>query len=946
MARNIVNTISYIIRGENQLGPVTQGAVADLQEVEQQAQKTKGSFQQLAGAYNAMIVAKKAVGLISAMVKPAIDVQRATTHMAIATGMNADETDRMSRAAIAAQAVTPFTAVEAIKAGTSLKMVLQDVNATAAALTPTLELAAVYMDKDITRATKAASTIVKGFNVSAADLPKALDQWIVASRTAGIPINEMDKGLTDLSIAAQLSGSSFEEMMPIYGLAVSRFRNAARAGMGLRTAMAALVHPTKQQEEALARLNVELPKVGEKVDVQGVFLQLADSFEANKNNMVGFKGALAAAFGMRAIGPVVGALTALTSSGKSARDVLADFARPVSAVGGGLEAMKEADLKTLGRQLDVLSSNFLAMGAAIMQGVLPILTPVVAFFGKIVEGIRWVFTELGPFSWILRNSVGALAVGGGLYVVVLAGLAAIKGAIAMVSLAMGWLATQTGGATTSLLGFAAASQAVGVAGGGVAGGAAKAGLLARAGGWLKTGAGDIATAAAMGGGGVRGAASAVGMGGAALGGRIWGGIKGAGGLLLRGGRMLLSVAGKFIWVIGLIEGIYYAAKLATWAYDQYKEASKRFEYLQNRDAKIKEYEAKVNALNRAETERQIRAFEAARHAREVENINSWFYASKELNNAAFGLSQAKLEKTATLSRGAAGFFEGGMAKLPEQAQAKYSEYFDKLNLIFEKANKGELVSPGQVDEAQASLRMMATALSYTDIPAKDVAKNFKSLQEGLGGLRFGSKERHDVGVAMGIIKPQEEVAKQKKLADAHTAEAAAAMEASKKVTETWQEPLTKGGLPKELLGGPLAGMGTGPNFMKQLTNVSYDPNLQKTFERRADLGTALGGIGKRLSGITTEGVMSGIFGGDYFKLKQEPGTGAPLNKGGAPGVPAGTKPEDAMLTMMGNKGATLQALISKMPTADDIGKSVAKNVKPGEPQRPGGSGQAEPGSPP
>jgi hypothetical protein len=103
-----------------------------------------------------------------------------------------------------------------------------------------------------------------------------------------VQINEMDKGLKNLAAAAQISGSSFGEMMPVYAMALTSYRDAASASIALRTAMARMVDPKIQGQ--LERIGVTVQGAGgQMLPVQEVFLSLADAATKNKDNWMGFQ---------------------------------------------------------------------------------------------------------------------------------------------------------------------------------------------------------------------------------------------------------------------------------------------------------------------------------------------------------------------------------------------------------------------------------------------------------------------------------------------------------------------------------------------------------------------------------------------------------------------------------------------------------------------------------
>jgi TP901 family phage tail tape measure protein len=912
LARNITNTISYVIRGENQLTGATQSATSDLQALEDQAKKTKGSFKELAGAYNAMIVAKKAATFITGMIKPALEVEHANTRMAVAAGLNADETRRMSQAAIKAAGVTPFSPTEAIEGAKSLYMSLRNVGATTNALIPTMELASTYFDKDIGRTVKAASTILRSYNVSADDLPRALGQWVLSARAAGLELNQMDKGLINMASAAQLSGSTWDQILPVYALTVSRFRDAARAGTGLSSVMVSLLKPTKGSAAALQELGVNLatatnPKGG--VDLQEVFVQMANSFKVNEGNLTGFASAIARAFGQRAVKPVVALLQALTDGGKNARDVFDQFNFSSSETGNILQTMNEEGLKPLGAQLTVLTTNFYAMLAALMEGVVPILTPVIKGLAAMADWVRKAFTEMGTFSWFLRNTFGALAIGGGLYVAVIAGLAMIKGTIHLVAVAMEWLGKSAATTSGGLLSFATASKAVGAAGEMVGPQIGAGRLLGR------RMAEGYRSARAGGGGLLRGIGGALSGAGSlgSLGGAAATVAKSAGTWLWRGARMLLSGAGKLIWVVGVIAAVYWAIKGLAYVYRELSEANERLakheKWVTTGRA---EYEKKVFEANQKVYWQQMTAFEDAFHRQISDTVESLFHASKDLREAAYGLGLKKPLVRPELSRTSVAGIEAAGKKVAPflniEAQKEYSAGLADLNKILE----GGVGDPKIVEEAQNRLEGITSMIRAFGLEAgvdqKNIDKQLAGVRKALHQALFESQELFGARQAYGkeawagggrvsdVLGQRHTVAT--KEAEAAWIEAFASAKTGVKRVMTPEERAYQEGKI-----GKYTGL---PKMAGETTTTHFDPVLFRRAQVLTDKAVAIGGQFLRTTEITPANFEKAVREGVYGPLKQQPGAPAPTaKKAGGPGA---AEPE-GYIRLMGDSKATLAALI-------------------------------------
>jgi len=933
--RNIVNTISYVIRGENQLSGPTDAAVRDLEKVgeaaEQASQKAKGSFKELAGAYNAMIVAKKAAGFIGEMIKPSIEMQAASNRLAITTGLTEQQINKLSQAAMKAAEVTPFTPPEAIEGAKTLNLAIRDVDATARAMTPTLQLANTYLEKDIGRTTKAVSTIIRGFNVDASQLPEVMDKWIVASRVSGVQISDMDKGLKNLGIAAQVSGSSFGDIMPIYAMALTSYRDATGASVALRTAMMRLADP-KIRGLLQSSLGVITEQGGRMLPVQDVFLGLADAASKNTDNWVGFQAVLDKAFGKKAIGPVIAAITAINNGIKdqggtlrTGRDALAQFNRPASEMGGGLSEMTDKSLVPLEAQLQVLEESWYNLRATLLSAVVPALAPIAGLISGIVGTVRSMVDAIPGAKYLFA----ALATGAGILIALWSAKVVARAGTVLLTTAMEWLAKASASTTGSLTGsiqaltgWSVAADKAAVSGANAAKGIAAAGTAG-------------AETAAAGGGGAVAAAG--------------GGWRSAiGGLARTAGKLFL--AGAAIQLGG-----YALSKI----YSAYQEWSRRRDEAQKRIDLLNDYLLKGPKYQEAlaqfykEQAAASRAEMAEREARESVLIDKWFYATKELTNAAAVLGKKPLEEPAVLSRAALGTMESMFAKLTPEAQAKYGSKLAAVKAPFQLAAKGEMVTPEEAVAAQNALRPLGVLFKALarmgEIPTteKDIGKTYKSLQGAFLKLQTGEgKETLDVLTETGYVKPGEYVEKRRKVAE----------DAAQRHLASFKAPS-----PVRVVGGagglaPGSWMGAAPDApglfgAKSLGEHFAGPSeayMAKAESKRA----ALSGFDKIMSMVGGLSFSKALESGEYFSEKdwkkgKMAETATPLAKAGPPGGSGGSlKPDEALVMLpklLEGQGTGIKNLYDKTASKADMQEAFSSALEKYRAPRPGGgTGEPEP----
>jgi hypothetical protein len=574
--------------------------------------------------------------------------------------------------------------------------------------------------------------------------------------------------------------------------------------------------------------------------VQEIFLSLADAANKNKDNWLGFQAVLDRAFGKKAIGPIVAAIGAINNGIKdqdgvlrTGRDALAQFSRPVSEMGGGLAEMTEKSLTPLEAQLNVLSEAWFNLRATLLSTVVPLLAPIAAAFSAVIGFVRGLFDAVPGAKMLF----GALATGAGVLIALWSAKAIARAGAVLLMSAMEWLAKATAqttgqvvGSTQALTGWSMAADKAAVSG------AAASKSIAATG-----------TAAAA-----AGAAGAAGGGGAA------GNLTAAGTGLLAGAGALMKTAGRFLKIGLMIEA-------GLWVFGKLKQGINYAFDAEARRDEILEKMAKMEEKTQTERKRQL-AMEAAEQAeiarKQKALIDTWFYASRDIQQAAFNLGKQALPGRPELSRGAASFMEKGGAKFEPEAQAKYNEQMTNLTHIFEKAEAGKLISPGEVDKAQTSLRLMGDMLLATDLPAKEVAKNYDSLRKGLDGLRYGSKELFDVWTSTGIIKPGAEVGKQRLGAEQNAAIARGVADSLTKTTSGTGELWKRSKLPSD--------KGSMEEFKKiriKTWGTTTVPEETSTYqaERRGALVQGFDKLQSWLGGTSLAQTVGDMAGGEYFK---------------------------------------------------------------------------------
>lgn len=431
-----------ITRGMKEMGDTT---VA-------QSKRAKGGLKELAGAYNSLIVAKKAAQVMGAALKPAMEMEHASKRLAIATGLNAAQVKKLEMAARSASQVTPFTPAESIEAATRLNMALRNVEGTAKALTPTMSLATTFLGGDFNKAALTSSRIVGGFRLNADQLADKLDSLVAISRAVGTPISRMDEGFKKLGEAAQFMNGSFEDMVTMMALAVRGGTEASRATTGMRTGIMRMARP--QVQDALGKMGVRvMDSAGNFRNLKFILLDLAKAQEEQKPERFAFL--MDKAFGARSVGPWITSINQLRKGLEQAEgppkkmaDAFAHVASKVHTSKGLLNAATREGMKPLSQQILLVKQN---LGLLMEQAFAPLvadLAKIAAGFIKVVQAVTsFIKTTPGllPFLTIMFKIVG-------LVTMIIAAKLAWAGAVKIVATALVWLNANTKIFTTGMFG--------------------------------------------------------------------------------------------------------------------------------------------------------------------------------------------------------------------------------------------------------------------------------------------------------------------------------------------------------------------------------------------------------------------------------------------------------------------------------------------------------------
>jgi len=467
MARGVVRySLFYRFIGEDKKATSTANEVAAAIDNTGKAagraarpiQKNAQGLQALAGAYNALIVAKRGIGLIAAGIKPAMQMQSATAKLSIATGLQGAQLKRLTTAARASAEVTPFAPPEAIDAARKLQLATGDVGTAIELLTPTLSMATVYFEKDFGKAAQIVSQIVAGFGMSGASAAKGIDHMVGAAVAAGVPMEDMEKGLKKLGIISAISGQSFEQLMPTYALSARVFKDSASASTGFMTGLLNLADVKKRERlETALGIDITNKATGHAKSMSEVITILAKKYKEYGGNLGGFETALEKALDKRALKPFVAAMKAVNDG---IRDMDGNVRRGADAFTylnksmydyeGKLKKNTEELMKTFEGRVELLREGWNNLLTVVFMPLLNILAPIAAGITSVVNGLREMAESQNPLIQTFMSFLRAGMWVAGIIATVVAGQLALKAATMIAGAAFGFLGVKLFAATSWL----------------------------------------------------------------------------------------------------------------------------------------------------------------------------------------------------------------------------------------------------------------------------------------------------------------------------------------------------------------------------------------------------------------------------------------------------------------------------------------------------------------
>lgn len=283
------------------------------------------------------------VGAGTAIVMTAANFEASMNRVRGLTGATGGDLEALKQQAKDLGATTQYSASQAADAMGFLAMAGFKANDIIGAMPGVLELAA-SAQMDLADAADITSNILTGYGKSVEELGHVNDVLVKAMTSANVDLRMLGESMKYAGPVAAGVGMQFEEVAAAIGMMGNAGIQGSMAGTALRGAISALVNPTKQAYEKMAKMGlVVTDSSGKLKSLTGIVQELENSGADAADIME--------LFGQRA-GP---AMIALVDQGS---DALAEFTRNLEQSEGAAKAIASVNMEgTKGALLELKSAG-------------------------------------------------------------------------------------------------------------------------------------------------------------------------------------------------------------------------------------------------------------------------------------------------------------------------------------------------------------------------------------------------------------------------------------------------------------------------------------------------------------------------------------------------------------------------------------------------------------
>lgn len=324
------------------------------------------------------------------------DFNKAATEVSAITGnlgnAGAGGVESLQQSMLELSQTTEFTASEVADAYKFLARSGLEVNEVMAAAPATMQLASAAM-LDVGRAADISTNIMKGMRLTVDDLAHVNDVLVKTATSSNNSVEQLGEAFSHVGPVAASAGVDLESVSAALGALGDAGLQGERGGTALKGMITKLLAPSREATKIMESFGISIDQSTFQAEgFAGVIEKLGP--------LAGQTGALMEIFGQRA-GP---GAAVLISAGA---DAVRSLERDLHNAGGTAETIANAQINSLGGQINIMKSNLEGAAIAVGQSFEPALRGLIPVINSVLQGIKWLAEDFLTLKFLFEEESSA-----------------------------------------------------------------------------------------------------------------------------------------------------------------------------------------------------------------------------------------------------------------------------------------------------------------------------------------------------------------------------------------------------------------------------------------------------------------------------------------------------------------------------------------------------------
>lgn len=375
MAVNAGSVYAELILDTSKYEKALNNAEKQTNDLAKKLEKTGKSIEK-AGDKLSKYVTAPILGAGVAATKLGMDFEAGMSRVQAISGATGAELEKLNEVALDHGANTAFSASEVAMAMENLASAGFETNEIIAALPGNLDLAA-SSGTDLAVATDIAASILRGFQLDAAEAGRVADVLAEAANRTNAGVEDMGEAMKYIAPVANAMGLSLEETAAAVGILADAGIKGSQAGTTLRGALTRLTKPTDDMVAVMERLGVEF------FDAEGNMKSMAEIISELEKGTKGLtqeqrNQALATLFGQEALSGML----VLIEKGP---DALEELTKGFENSSGAAKAAADIMMNNTKGAVEEMMGALETAGIKIFNSIAPTITDLATKVGELAD---------------------------------------------------------------------------------------------------------------------------------------------------------------------------------------------------------------------------------------------------------------------------------------------------------------------------------------------------------------------------------------------------------------------------------------------------------------------------------------------------------------------------------------------------------------------------------